>query len=96
MSELHHALVQKPFSINAAMKNSEVKAAGDEVWDKLRMLPAWSFKIAKPEAAVTRHAKHDGRSVHFASLWERSYWKHAELARKLQVQPKSCARRRHG
>ena len=50
------------------MKIPEARTAVNKEWHKLKSLPAWDEKKAKPKDAVVHGAKKDGKTIHFANF----------------------------
>ena len=45
----------------------QAKAALGKEWETVRRLPAWDESEVKSNAEVIRHAKLEGKTVHFAT-----------------------------
>ena len=49
-----------------------------------RQIPAWDVKKVRPKSEVIRHAKKDGKTVHFANQMDLCPLKSGEVAKHLQ------------
>ena len=61
------------------MKIPDAKAAVDKEWDKREKIPAWQLDKMKSERDVVLEEQKDQKNVHFGTLMDIGYVKHAEL-----------------
>ena len=80
VGSFHCGLVQKPASMQEAMRIPEAKAA-----EKLETNPALDVKKGRFKSDVTLQAEKQGKTVHFANLMDPCCLKSANLAKHLQT-----------
>ena len=51
---------------------------------KLEKIPAWQLTKVRNKEEVIEEARHEGKTVHFASLMDICHFKHSELEPQLQ------------
>ena len=72
---LVHTFIPMP----QAMKIPAAKAAVEKEWEKLENVPAWQLTKVRNKSEVVADARHEGRTVHFASLMDLCHLKNSEL-----------------
>ena len=77
-------MVPKFIPLHQAMKIPAAKAAVDEEWEKVELIPAWDLTKVRSKSEVIDEARTKGAKVHFASLMDICHLKNAEKETKHQ------------
>ena len=84
VSEEYLAMVHKSIPLKQGLQIPDARAALDAEYTKLRNYPCWDESQPREREDVEREAREQGKTVHFGTIMDLIFLKHAELAKHLQ------------